>query len=394
MKQKSGTRLMRAINRSAILNTIRENGPLTRSQIAKMQAISLPTVIRVVTDLLKEELVIETGSIKSTGGRPSATIDLNYDRFVSISVDMGGSKIHSAITDLKGLVLAEVRRATHGDDGKETSLDNLVQSVQHMLLLAAERQTEVLGIGVGVPGVVVVDDGLVNLAPTLGWHDMPLRQILSEHFELPIVIENDVNLAALGEHGFGAGRGADNLICIALGTGIGAGIILNGELYRGSNHLAGEIGYMLPSVDHLGTRYTGLGALEQVASGTGIERIVQTTYRADAGETQHITAKDVFAAARQGKPWAEELVGNTVDYVTMALANVTSLLDPEVIILSGGIMQSADLLLEPIKARFEQLLPVTPRIVLSSLGSRATILGATMLILTHVTAVHADQPLS
>jgi glucokinase len=212
---------------------------------------------------------------------------------------------------------------------------------------------------------------------------MPLKAILSDRFGLPVFVENDVNLAALGELGFGAGRSAENLVSIAIGTGIGAGIVIGGALYRGHNRAAGEIGYLLPGLECLGQRYDGFGALESRASGTGIAEAARRALT-EAGlpiPEGGITAEDVFAAAREGHGWAQRVVDQTVDYLSQAIVAVSALLDPEVIVLGGGVSRSADLLIEPILRRIDGVVPFTPRLVVSPLGSRAAVMGAIMLVL-------------
>jgi predicted NBD/HSP70 family sugar kinase len=243
------------------------------------------------------------------------------------------------------------------------------------------------GIGIGTPGVTLSQEGIVTWAPSLGWRDFPLKDIISSRFDLPVFVENDVNLAALGELEFGAGRGARNLVCIAVGTGIGAGIIVDGALCRGYNQAAGEIGYLLPGVEFLGQRYDGFGALEGLASGLGTaERARQLLRQADRPiPSEEWGAEDVFASARQGEAWAQRVVCETVDYLSLAIVSVTALLNPEVIVLGGGMARSADLLIGPIMKRLEGVVPFVPRLVASPLGRRAAAMGAIMLVLNATT---------
>jgi len=211
--------------------------------------------------------------------------------------------------------------------------------------------------------------------------------MLSERFSLPVFVENDVNVAALGEFGFGVERNTSNMVCVAIGTGIGAGLIIEGKLYRGHNQGAGEIGYFLPDISFLGRRYEGFGALEELASGNGIARRAQQLLNAqgDALANHPLTAEDVFHYARAGYPWAQTIIDETVDYLSQALAAVGALLDPEVIVLGGGVVQSADLLIEPIRQRLQGAIPFVPRIVASNLGPRAVVMGTIMLVLDATT---------
>jgi len=254
----------------------------------------------------------------------------------------------------------------YAEHGPSDSLERLCDLIQTLLEFARLPGQRLAGIGVGAPGITRYPEGVVVWAPTQGWRELPLQDLLAQRFSLPVAVENDVNLAALGEWAFGARRGARSLVLMAIGTAIGGGIVLNGTLYRGHNCAAGEIGYMVPGVGHLGRRYDNLGALEGLASGTGIAERARAVLAERA--PQDLTAREVFAAARGGASWAQEILAETVDYLALAVANIASVLDPEVIVLSGGVAQSADLLIEPIQRRLAGVVPFLPRLVASSLG--------------------------
>jgi predicted NBD/HSP70 family sugar kinase len=217
----------------------------------------------------------------------------------------------------------------------------------------------------------------------LGWRNLPLKEILTNRFDIPVYVDNDVNLTALGEWGFGAGQGVENLVCISVGTGIGAGIIIGGNLYRGHNHSAGEIGYLLPGVSFLRRNYDEFGALEGLASGAGItgraRQLLQE--RGKAIPPEGLTAAATFEAARQGESWAQQVVDETVEYLALAIANVSALLDPEIVVLGGGVSRSADLLIEPILGCLQGSIPSVPKLIASPLGRRAAVMGAIMLVL-------------
>jgi predicted NBD/HSP70 family sugar kinase len=228
---------------------------------------------------------------------------------------------------------------------------------------------------------------VVTWAPSLGWRDLPLKDILQERFNFPVVVENDVNLAALGEYGFGAARGTSSAACIAIGTGIGAGIVIDRKIHRGFNQSAGEVGYLPPDVSYLGRRYDSFGALESIASGSGVERRARQLLQEQnlPLPEQGPSAEDVFKAARLGQAWARQVVAETVDYLAFAVAVISAVLDPQVIVLGGGVARSADLLIEPILSRLDGVIPVRPNLVASSLGSRAAVLGAIVLVLDTTT---------
>ena len=246
------------------------------------------------------------------------------------------------------------------------------------------------GVGVGVPGVVDSETGDVEVCPALDWEHFPLQERLNQHFNvqgpdgkgIPVLVENDVNLAALGEVWFGLDKEVNTLVLIAMGTGVGAGVVINGMVYPGSHALAGEIGYLLPDRASLDKTYPGFGALEQRISGSGIaaraRELLSASQRELDGEA--ITAESVFAAARAGEDWARSVVAETVDGLAQAVAAVQLALDPEIILLSGGVTRGADLLVTPVLQRLEGRIPRLPCFQVSRLGYQAGVLGAVVKI--------------
>jgi glucokinase-like ROK family protein len=386
MKKSATANLMRRLNRSAILNLIRTEGPIARSEIGRHLNMSLPTVMRVIDDLIQENLVRFHGS-EPSGGRRRALVEFNGSSQAVIGIDLGGTKMYGTITDLTGHIVHAIRVPWGEENGPDSSLAGLYSLIEALLEAPRPRNQTLRGIGIGVPGVTLSDSGTVVWAPSLGWRDLPLKQLVTERFNLPTFVENDVNVAALGELGFGIERNTPNLVCVAIGTGIGAGIILDGKLLRGHNQGAGEIGYFLPDIHCLGQQYDEFGAFESLASGLGIaqraSKLLQETNHPLAD--QNITAEVVFDYARAGSDWATQIVEETVDYLSQALAIVSALLDPEAIVLGGGVAQSADLLIEPILQRIKGTIPFVPRIVASNLGSQAVVMGTIMLVLDATT---------
>jgi predicted NBD/HSP70 family sugar kinase len=191
----------------------------------------------------------------------------------------------------------------------------------------------------------------------------------------------------LGEWGFGFGKGARSLVLVAIGTGIGAGVVLDGAVLHGAHQAAGEVGYLLPGPAFLGRRYDNFGAFEEIASGLGIaaraerERPARVAVHGPTGVAERLTAEMVFAEARNDAPWARHVVDETIDYLTVAIADIAAVLDPEIIVLGGGVSTSADLLVEPILQRLEGAIPFAPQLAASSLGPRAAVLGAVTLVL-------------
>ena len=260
---------MHQINRSAILEVIRRESPVSRTAIAQRLDISLPTVMRIVEELMGEGFVRPQGSTEWSGGRRRPLLEFNADSFVVIGVDLGGTRLYGAVSDFGGRILREMDMGRHGkfSEGNYKRLTELIDA----LLASPERgRRRVHGIGVGVPGITFHQEGVVKWAYSLNWREFPLKARLSRQYGLPITVDNDVNLAALGELWFGAGQDIQNMILLAGGTGIGAGIIIDGALYRGSAEASGEVGNFIPGREFLGRNYRDFGALESVASGTAI----------------------------------------------------------------------------------------------------------------------------
>ncbi len=396
MRRRSATAsLMRSINRSATLEFIRESGAVARSQIAQGLDVSLPTVMRIVDGLMDEDLVRTCNSYgESTGGRPPALVEFNGQAHAVVGVDLGGTKMFGMVADLSGTIQHELRTTYEEENGPEDHLEQLCEMIETLLDAPRPDGQRIRGVGIGAPGVTLTPEGIVTWAPSLGWRDLPLQAILNDRFDAPVFVENDVKLAALGELGFGAGQGIRNLVCITVGTGIGAGIIIGGALYRGHNQAAGEVCYILPGIEFLGRQYDEFGVLESLASATGIvKRARRLMAEQSVPIPEELSAEDVFAAARSGASWAQQVVSETVDYLALAIANVSATLDPEVIILGGGVARSADLLIEPILRRIEGVVPYTPRLVASPLERRAVVMGAIMLVLNITTEYFAVKQL-
>jgi len=368
---------MREINRAAILEIIRRESPISRTTIAERLDISLPTVVRIADKLINEGFVRLHGGSEWSGGRRRPLLAFNSDAYVVLGVDMGGSKLFGAISDLGGKVIDEINVGQHGSTGEE-SYHRLTSVIDTLLSSSKLEGRRVRGIGVGAPGVTLHTEGIVKWAYSLNWKDFPLKARLAERYNLPITVDNDVNLAALGELWFGAGQNAHNMILVYIGNGIGAGIIINGALYRGSNEASGEIGNMITDRRFLGKDYQNFGALESVASGTSITCSARFALksRRDPAALEDIDAEEVFDSARQGQKWALKIIHEAVDDLAIAIANLTVSFDPDLIVLGGGLSGSADMLVEPILRRIEGTIPTIPKLVVSTLGLRATVMGA------------------
>lgn len=386
---------MRDINRSAILEIIRRESPVSRTAIAERLSVSLPTVMRIVDELIDEGFVRLHGSTEFTGGRRRPLLEFDTENNLILGFDLGGAKMYGAISNFGGKILDQANINQHGTNSEE-SFSLLVGLIQELLSSPSLDGKRVRGIGVGAPGVTLHHEGIVKWAYTLHWKDFPLKARLSEKFDLPIIVDNDVNLAALGELWFGAGQGVQNMVLIAIGTGIGSGIIIDGVLYRGANESSGEIGHMITGREYLGNRYTDFGVLESMASGTAMVELAKSAIAAGKTvfSTNSILPEDIFASARNREAWALEIIENITDYLAIAVANIAVAFDPELIVLGGGVTKSAELLVSPILKKINSTIPVLPNLVVSQLGLQATVMGVITNVLHNTSNCYIVRKLS
>ena len=281
-----------------------------------------------------------------------------------------------AITNLLGKVIYSLNEPTDASDGPEAVFQSLLKFITRLARESNVQRSRIKGVGIGIPGVVE-NESVVKWAPSLNWKDYPLVEKLHEHLGLPIFLENDVNLQALGEYWYGLGQGVDVLVCLAIGTGLGAGIVLNGQVFYGAHQSAGEVCNLVADTAQLGKKFPGFGFLESHASGTGIaKRFLELSSSAES-----IDAETVFALARQDDPTAVEVVKDFTEHLAMAIVSISTVLDPELIILGGGVSRDADLFLPQLEKLAFPVLQAQPRLVVSELGSIAGVMGAVALTL-------------
>jgi glucokinase len=377
---------LQAINRTAVLEYLRLAKQASQTAIANQLNLSESLVIGIIDQLVESGFVVPVEQADDTNRPAQNLFTINENINIVVGIDIGGGHISGAAINLGGHILYESSSTVEWSTA-EANLDLLLGTIQSILSQMKNQNARLLGITIGVPGIVDQHNGVVKFAPGLAWHEYPLMKKLEQIFDLPITIENDVNLAIQGEHWFGAGRGLRDLVMIAIGTGIGSGIILDGRLHRGFQGTSGEIGYFLPGIEFLDQQYPGFGALELLASGRGIaERGGEKFAEQNPGFPPPVMdAEIVFQAARDGEPWATQTVADTVDYYSLMIANITLCLDPELIILGGGVSGAADLLIEPIRERLTGVIPSVPYIKKSHLMDKATLLGAVVSTFQRVT---------
>ncbi len=365
---------------AALLQLIESRGPISRAELSRVSGLSQPTVSGAMEGILKSGLVRAIGAGDSTGGRRPELLAYNAEAGYVVGVDLGGTNLKLGLTDLAGKVLHRLDEPTPKESAAQDSVVRAIfAAVERLIKESGIRWKDIIGIGIGAPGVTDPDTGLVALAPAVGWNKTPVKRLLSERFGLPCHVDNDVNAAALAEMTFGKGPKLDNFIFLAIGTGIGAGIVIDGKIYRGRNHAAGEVGYLVIDRAWKPDSVTDFGCLESMAAAPAILRKASSVLPELGGEADPGAVEAVFDLARRGDGAAVEVVEEIAGYIGIALANLAVVLDPEAVVLGGGVSQAGDVLVEFVKRKLKQVSPIVPQVYVSSLGADAGMLGAAAL---------------
>jgi glucokinase len=311
-----------------------------------------------------------------------------------VGMDLGGTKILAAIVDAEGRLLAEAKRATKASEGPDAVIRRMAQAARRAARQAGIDWSEIAGAGVGAPGPIDPESGMVYNPPNLpGWDEVALGPRLSEALGVPVYLENDVNLGTLGEYALGAGRDTKDMVGIFVGTGIGGGVILDGELRSGFRHAAGEVGHMIIFADGPVCGCGRRGCLESVASRTAIERDIRLGIAAGrksivaklVRDKGRLTSGVIARALRKGDPLTTEVVGRAQWYLGLMTASIVNLIDPELIVFGGGVAEALGKeFLAPIRVTarqyyIQQAGAERVRIVAAKLGDHAGVLGAAVL---------------
>lgn len=297
-------------------------------------------------------------------------------------VDIGGSKLRVALADRQGEILARWGASTKNTPSPEVLVELINEGVNHLLRETGVPRKSLLAIAAGAPGVTDRENGVVLATSYLGgWKDVPLRSLLQSALHLPAVIENDVKLAAVGEHWMGAARGVRDFVFLAIGTGIAAGIFVNGELLHGPEWMAGEVGYLIvPGTPEEPARRGMPGSLENTIGGEGIR---QNWLRScdDQGVADSASATDIFCLARKGNAAAQGVLEKSARILAYAVYNISAVLNSSLFILGGGVGTSGPLLAETRRILEAYSQPARPKLVSSAMGQDAQLVGAIRLAL-------------
>ncbi|HTJ68522.1 MAG TPA: ROK family transcriptional regulator [Actinospica sp.] len=379
------SRTLRVNNERVLLERLRLSGAASRAELARVTGISKPTVSAALGNLEKAGLVRETGEMTVTAGRGRSAVlyEVNPTAGYVVGIDIGRSRIRVALADLEGEIheRREVPNDVDGATGPEPIVATATQLAREVVAEAGMEWSQVVHTVVGTPGVFDPASNEVRYAGSLpGWGRTGVVDSLRAELGESLSVHNDANLAALGEYVFGAGRDCPLLVFLMVGTGIGAGIVVEGRLFPGANGAAGEVGYLpfaggapdqgAPAAPDQEPYYQR-GMLDAAAGGSAVMALA-----AAAGMSVSGGPKEVFDAARAGDAAALDAVRAEATRLAHAVAAIAAMLDPALVILGGGVGVNADLLLDPIYESLAALTPLRPPIVPSALGGDAVLIGA------------------
>lgn len=369
---------MRRLNGAFLLDLLRDNGPTSRAELARLSGLTKPTVSSQITDLLDRGIVIEDGVVipDERGGKPSKLLRFNPSLGNLVAVEISAAEVRIRLADLDGGILDSEAAAIHAERGPDHILKTAIDAISLVLEREAGRREKLMVIAIASPGRIDFEAGIVVEAGNVfHWHNVAVRDPFERTFGVPVVVENDVNFATLGEIHSGLGRGVQNFVLIRLTTGIAAGLVLGGRLYRGTHGTAGEIAHMVFDRDIAAGPLDVRGYLE---SSIGHDRLYERVRVAKSNEKVRAAsgasgAQDLLEAVRIRDPITATIVDDLESNLTLAVANMVAVMDPELIVLTGDLF---GLVIDQVRAAVEHVIPWPVRIETSILGDEAVLLGA------------------
>ncbi len=366
--------LVKKLNKSIVLDTIRRNGPLSRTDVSERTGLNKATVSNLTLELLEQKLVEETGLGESSGGRKPLMLLFNGSAGCVVGIELSVTRVKAALTDLTGAILLE-RSAPLGDHSPDAAFDAIRETVRPLIEAMPNTPHGLVGIGIGVPGMVD-ESGLILYAPNLDWEKVDLRSRLEEEFGVPVVVDNEANVGAAGEREYGAGQQVRHLVYVSAGMGLGSGMIIDGQLYKGAWGYAGETGHMSIESDGRLCSCGSRGCWELYAS----ERAY--AYAAESGQPSlpAETTPELTAYARSGDPVVLSLYQEIGRRLGIGITNLVNGFNPEKIVVGGPLTEAKEWI-EPsmLDTIAERALPYHRRelaVSFSELGSRSAVLGA------------------
>lgn len=383
---------LRRVNRAEILRKIYFEGPISRLEVSQQIGVSPATVTNIVNDLLEKKILMETGIKRSEGGRPSTLININPEYGYFMGIEVGESFIHVELFDI---LFNSCQKFLHPLVEPRISskqiVSVMVQGVEEVMKKADLSAENIIGAGIGFPGLVDPVKGVSVFTPNWGWHNVSITRALQDKLSIPMYLDNGAKAMAMGEALFGAGRGVTNVAVLLVGTGVGSGIISDRALFRGSANNAGEFGHTTLNADGPSCRCGSHGCMEVYIGANGIiERYCSLTQDVEqpSRDDQIAFIKYLMAEAEKGKPEAVQTIDETIRYLGVSIANLINAVNPELLLLGGwsGLLFGSKYLsrIEEVVSQYalqQSLAKATIR--LCQLGAGSVAKGAAALVLEH-----------
>jgi glucokinase-like ROK family protein len=372
-------------NRRRVVAALREAGAASRADLARRTGLSRTTVSTLVGELLDAGTFVESETQSTAagdgGGRPPVLLSFARSAGVAIGVDFGKRHLRVAVADLGHTILAERVQPLDSDQPAEVGLAAAVQLVEETLDESGVTSSDVVGVGMGLPGPIDSRTGKVGSSAILpGWVGVRAEEELGRRLDLPVAVDNDANLGALGELRWGAAAGHLNAVYLKVSTGIGAGLVLQGRLFHGSGGMAGEIGHVIINEQGPMCRCGKRGCLETFAGAPALAELLQPMHG------RLLPTSEMVELAAAGDSACRRVIGDAGRYIGLAVASLCDLLNPELIVVGGELSEAGDVLLDPLREQVHRnAIPAAARgveIVAGVLGARAELLGALALVLT------------
>lgn len=394
---KGSFELMKKLNVEAILKVIKNNGSLSRADIAKLTGLTPASVTNITKILIESDYLIERGIGESSGGRPPIILEINIKARYIIGVSIGVGSIDVVLTDLGADIV--LKRSVYIDENSvndEYVFTHLVNLINEVIEISEVDKNKIAGIGVAMHGVVNPILGISQYAPYYNWESINVKSILEEKFKYPVFVDNDVRAIALGEGLFGVAKAIDNFVVISISNGIGAGIIIDNKPYYGVDYSAGEIGHMVVEQDGALCKCGNYGCLESIASNRSIEKKVirsikqgvQSSLAYDIENIEKINIKDISISASKGDELSSKVLRESSRYIGIAISKLVNILNPKLIVMVGDIFEQDKIIIETLREVVKkQGLRVSSNnlnIVKSDLGENADVIGAATLVIQEV----------
>jgi N-acetylglucosamine repressor len=385
---------IKRVNKSLILRVVNNEELISRAELSRKVELTIPTVMKIVDELLEEGLLREVGVGESSGGRPPKLLELNSKGKHVVAVKILPDELQVGVSNLKNIFLLKKTKNIHPKAGYQKILAELKKTIRQVIKESGIGWERILGIGIGVPGVVNYLTGEVRSAPNLkGWRNIRLGSDIKEEFNVPVFVENEARVSTLAEKWHGVGREIENFVCVDVAVGIGSGLVIKGDLYRGFESLAGEIGHSTVMENGHLCNCGKRGCLETVASNTAILKSIKADpgdiiMQLCEGDKNLITMDLVVRAAKMGDRKSRKCIEKAAKYLGKVIGGLVNVVNPEIIIINGKITAAGEAFFAPLQDQVKKYSfrgnNQSINITSSRLGANGGLIGAASLVLRRV----------